>query len=373
MRSLLVFLAGLTLVACSSPITPEAEPVGLFDDAPYLPTLASAQASDWQFLQPNGMQCRDGSRTGFGLRRESGSPNLLILLQGGGACYDFFSCLTNRSRFSKGDFDAFIAEFGQTGVFDSDNQDNPFAGWNVVFVPYCTGDVHSGSSPNTDVPGIFGRQDFVGYGNMEAMLGRIQGQAKRARQVVLAGTSAGGFGVVGTYGLVGDELSPAPVDFLNDSGPVPSLDNVLSPSLQSQWRDLWNLDAALPSGCDDCSLPNGDGLENVTPFYAENNPDRSFGLLSYNRDFVIRTFFGFPGATAFEDGLYDVRSSLPPSNSGTFFPTGEGHTFLLSPEFYSVRVNGTTAADWTTSFVAGAPTDLPASRPAVSVPLAAAD
>ena len=152
-----------------------------------------------------------------------------------------------------------------------------------------------------------------------------------------------------------------------------ALDNVLSPSLQSQWRDLWNLDAALPSGCDDCSLPNGDGLENVTPFYAENNPDRSFGLLSYNRDFVIRTFFGFPGATAFEDGLYDVRSSLPPSNSGTFFPTGEGHTFLLSPEFYSVRVNGTTAADWTTSFVAGAPTDLPASRPAVSVPLAAAD
>ncbi|MEM6784142.1 MAG: pectin acetylesterase-family hydrolase, partial [Bacteroidota bacterium] len=232
MRVFLLLLTAVTLAACSSPITPEAEPVGLFDDVDYLPSLASSQASDWQFLQPSGMQCRDGSRTGFGLRRRSGSPNLLILLQGGGACYDFLSCLTNPNSFSRSDFDSYIAENGSVGVFDASNADNPFADWNVIFVPYCTGDVHSGSSPNTSVPGLFGRQDFVGYGNMEAMLGRIQGQAKRARQVVLSGTSAGGFGVVGTYGLVSDELAPAPIDFLNDSGPVPELDNVLSPSLQ---------------------------------------------------------------------------------------------------------------------------------------------
>ncbi|MEM8556882.1 MAG: pectin acetylesterase-family hydrolase [Bacteroidota bacterium] len=366
-----VLSLGLVLAACSSPVTPEAEPVGLFDDAPYLPALASAQSGNWQFLQTGGMQCRDGSRTGFGLRRRSGSPNLLILLQGGGACYDFFSCLTNRSSFDRDDFDDFIAEFGNAGVFEADNADNPFGDWNVIFVPYCTGDVHSGDAPNTVTPGVFGRQDFVGYSNMESMLGRIAGQAKRARKVVLAGESAGGFGVLGTYGLVADELAPAPIDFLNDSGPVPADDDVLSPSLQKQWRDLWNLDAALPEGCTDCSLPNGDGLENVTPFYAAQNPDRSFGLISTERDFVIRTFFGFPSASAFEDGLYDIRASLPPGNSGTYFPAGEGHTFLLS-SFYTSSINGTSLASWTEAFVNGEPFDLPAVRPAAA-PVAVAE
>ncbi|MEL7363240.1 MAG: hypothetical protein AAFN13_14290, partial [Bacteroidota bacterium] len=53
MRAFLLLLAAFTLAACSSPITPEAEPVGLFDDVEYLPALSSAQAADWQFLQPS--------------------------------------------------------------------------------------------------------------------------------------------------------------------------------------------------------------------------------------------------------------------------------------------------------------------------------
>ncbi len=228
-------LAGFafTLAACTSPVPPD-DPVseGLFDDSPLLPALSSAEAESWRWIDTLGMQCRDGSDTGFGLRRAAGSRDLLILLQGGGACFDFLSCLLNPRRYSEASFDAEIATIGELGAFSTTEPANPFLTWNVVYVPYCTGDVHSGSAPNQRVPGVFGRQDFVGYRNVEALLGVIGRPAQRARQVVLSGVSAGGFGTVGTYGLVADHLAPAPVDFLDDSGPLPRADNVLTPGLQ---------------------------------------------------------------------------------------------------------------------------------------------
>jgi hypothetical protein len=310
------------------------------------------------------MRCRAGSQTGFGLRRVPGSPDLLIVLQGGGACYDFLTCLLNPSRFDASDFNAFVAEQGNVGVFAADRPENPFRNWNLVFVPYCTGDVHSGDAPNTPVPGVSGRQDFVGLRNMDAMLRRIAPAARQARQVVLTGESAGGFGALGTYGLVADRLAPAPVDLLDDSGPVPPDDAVLTPALQQQWAELWNLTAALPPGCTACAQP--DGLEHVLPFYAAANPDRSFGLLSYRQDFVIRAFFGFVGAQAFEDALFGIRPTLP-DNAGTYYVPGDGHTFILTDQYYTTSVEGVPLTAWVEAFLDGQVTDLPAApAPAVA-------
>lgn len=348
----------LALAACSSPSAPEdPAPAGLFDDSPLLPALTAADADAWQWVPTPGMRCRTGSQTGFGLRRAAGSRDLLIVLQGGGACFDFLTCLLNPSRFNENDFNTFVAERGNVGALASDRPDNPFQDWNVVFVPYCTGDVHSGDAPNTQVPGVFGRQDFVGLRNMDAMLGRIAGAAQGARQVVLAGESAGGFGTVGTYGLVADRLAPAPVDLLDDSGPILPDDDVFTPELQQLWAQLWNLEAALPPGCTDCAQP--DGLERVLPYYAETNPDRSFGLLSYRQDAVIRAFFGFVGPQAFEDALFGIRPTLP-ANAGTYFVEGDGHTFIVTDQFYTTTVAGVPLTGWVEAFLAGQVTDVPA-------------
>ncbi|MBL1135963.1 MAG: hypothetical protein HND46_11645 [Chloroflexi bacterium] len=35
------------------------------------------------------------------------------------------------------------------GIFDLENPENPFADYNMVFVPYCTGDVHIGNREAT--------------------------------------------------------------------------------------------------------------------------------------------------------------------------------------------------------------------------------
>ncbi len=363
---------------CSNPAAPEQSEAGLFDESALLPALSAEGANAWQWLDGDGMRCRDGSRTGFGLRRAPGSPELLIYLQGGGACYDFLSCLLNPSRFGGNDFARFVSQQGQAGAFDRSRPENPFRDWNVIFVPYCTGDVHSGNAPNTFILGLFQLQDFVGYRNMEAMLSRIDGEASRARQVVLAGGSAGGFGTVGTYGLTAERLAPAPVDFLDDSGPVPPDDGVLAPGTQRRWRNTWDLDEALPPGCADCSLPNGDGLENVLPYYAAQNPARTFGLLSYREDAVIRAFFGLadPGCgsggscsvsgPAFEDALFGIRPTLP-SNAGTYYVEGEAHTFLLDPAFYTATVDGIPLTSWAAALVAGQATDVPAVQPPLAL------
>ncbi len=376
-RTALVGLA-FALAACSNPAGPDdAPPAGLFDDSPLLPALTAATAADWQWIQPAGMRARNGSATGFGLRRAPGSPDLLIVLQGGGACYDFLSCLLNPSRFNRDDFDAFVAAQGTAGVFDPSRAENPFRDWNVLFVPYSTGDVHGGDAPNTRVPGVFGRQDFVGYRNMEALLGAIAGSARRARRVVLAGESAGGFGTVLTYGLVAERLAPAPVDVLDDSGPTPEDNRVLDADLQQRWRELWNLDAAIPDACPECAQPDGDGLDLLLPYYARAYPERTFGLLSFTSDAVIRGFFGtadpdcgeggscFVGAGQFRDALFDYRGALP-ANVGTFYVEGDGHVFLLQDYFYTTSVEGTPLAGWVAALVAGQALDVPSGAQALA-------
>ena len=355
------FLALATLLAsCDALVSTEAPAAGgLFDDDP---VFAAAPGGDWQWVPTAGMRCRDGSATGFGLRRAPDSRNLLFVLDGGGACFDLLTCLLNPNSYDEADFNADVAELGTVGVFDQSRPENPFRDWNIVFVPYCTGDIHAGNAPNTFIFGL-GRQDFVGLRNMNAILQRIGGLAQRADHVVLSGGSAGGFGAVGTYGLVSERLAPAPVDLLDDSGPVPPDDDVLSPDLQARWYDLWNLDTALPDGCTDCGAP--DGLQNVLPYYASTNPDRTFGLLSYRQDAVIRFFFGGVGGQAFEDGLFGIRPTLP-SNAGTYYVPGDAHTFIADPAFYTTTVEGVALTDWIADLLAGQVTDVPA------VPLRAA-
>ena len=48
------------------------------------------------------------------------------------------------------------------------------AGWNLFFVPYCTGDLHAGNNPRAGGGnGVPADQSFVGYANMAHYLKRI--------------------------------------------------------------------------------------------------------------------------------------------------------------------------------------------------------
>ncbi|MEO1174995.1 MAG: pectin acetylesterase-family hydrolase, partial [Myxococcota bacterium] len=87
-----------------------------------------------------GAKCRDGSDTGFLLRLGEDASEWLIYLEGGGACFNSVTCLANPNSFGAEDVAATVPGL-EFGVFDRRDTVSPVAGWNAVYVPYCTGDV----------------------------------------------------------------------------------------------------------------------------------------------------------------------------------------------------------------------------------------
>jgi hypothetical protein len=104
--------------------------------------------------------CSDGSPFSI-LTRKGSSDNLIIHFSGGGACWDSATCAAPITLMSLFDGDSkdlksfYVANIFRglpqliTGLFNNEDASNPFKDWNVVYIPYCTGDLHVGNAKNT--------------------------------------------------------------------------------------------------------------------------------------------------------------------------------------------------------------------------------
>jgi hypothetical protein len=317
----------------------------------------------WTWVDFPDAHCRNGDPTGIGVNVNPSSTNLMIFLEGGGACYNQITCATNASCFPKsgspscallGSFDSFTTSRGASGVFNRADTQNPVADWNMIYVPFCTGDVHGGANPSGQVPGVSGTQEFVGYTNITKYLARIVPTFPNVTHVLLTGISAGGFGASINYLQVAAAFGSVPVDMLDDSGPLME-DPYASKCLQSEWATLWGLDktalAACGSACPDPTNYNIDGAR----FVAQKFPDRHFGLIDSVDDGVITLFFGYganncssiiPTALTpaqYLAGLEDMKAKLQFPNFGSFIFPGTDHTTLESSTF-DTRVAGGASA-----------------------------
>jgi hypothetical protein len=340
---LLLALCACTLAfsACdSNDPTDEPDDEGLLDEA-------VANPGQWFFIEAEGLRCRDGSETGFGIRFQEGAENLVIYLEGGGACFNAATCATNPDSFTRADFEALVAQRGDAALF-SPTADNPVGDWNAVYVPYCTGDVHGGSNPSQLVPNV-GVFRFVGHMNVERVLDVVAPVVGDPGKVLLTGASAGGFGALVNFAQVADRFDASQPYLVDDSGPIFFADDVLSPALADGFNTLYNLEAAFPDGAD--ALFESDGLEDVYAYYATRYPEATFGLSSYLEDATIRAFFGFGQpdqmitGPEYAAGLEGVRAMAP--TWGTFYAPGADHTFLGVPDRYFGPDGATTTyADW---------------------------
>lgn len=324
----------------------------------------TAPAGQWTWVPVDGAICRDGSPTGIGVRLARGSKKVVIYLEGGGACFHDASCAINDvlASFGANEFGAWVAATGSLGIFDDSRTDNPFHDWNVVYVPYCTGDVHAGWKEHVDVPGDAAPKDqmFVGYRNFGLDLQRLVPTFKDATDVVITGISAGGFGAAFNYDRTAQAFCNARVSLIDDSGP-PMADQYLSPCLQQRWRDLWNLDATLPKDCTACRGADGGGIVNYLPYLAKKYPKADLGLVSSNQDSIISLFFGFgandcqglygPSAgmsgAEFEAGLMDLEHKyLGAPNLAAYVVPSISHTWITALTFYTTSVSGMALPEW---------------------------
>lgn len=313
------------------------------------PTLGTTP-KEWVYVPVDGTRCLDGSPTGIGVNLGT-SGDLVIYMEGGGACFNSSTCnnVAHPSGWGSSGFATNIGPYN-IGLFDRLDDTNPLHDATFVFIPYCTGDVHAGSNPNG-----MGNRQFVGYANVGHDLDFIIPQSKDVKRVVLAGSSAGGFGALINYDRTQTAFGTTPVHLLDDSGP-PLGDTYLTPCLQQMFRTTWNLDAALPADCTACTEANGGGLANALGYLADKHPDRRLALISSTRDGVIRSFYGFgypdcvAGADGFpmsEDayaaGITELRDQTlaTHSNFRVYSKDSANHVWLLNaPDTVSPRADG---------------------------------
>jgi hypothetical protein len=327
----------------------EAGPVFDASTAP----VTGLTASTWVWTSVDGTMCRDGSQTGFAVNQSpSGSTNVVIYLEGGGACIDPFFCssLASPETFGESQFTSWQSSStsdANSGIFNRTDTANPVADWNFVYIPYCTGDVFTGDTPNTKatVPNVSMPQQFVGYTDVGYDLDRIVPTFPGTTKVLLTGISAGGFGASANYVQVARHFgSSVPVYLLDDSGP-PMEAPYLAECMQTQFAGLWGMGGALADCGGDCTNPKTYFLD-FAKHLGKTYPNVPFGLIESTQDAVISLFFGYgnpgncdgseltdmlPGAT-FTAGLQDVEQQLSSTpNFGTFVLGGsrdQQHTSL---------------------------------------------
>jgi hypothetical protein len=153
----------------------------------------------------------------------------------------------------------------------------------LVYVPYCTGDVHSGTRvAQHEYLGQTHPTYHVGARNLDRFLDRLVATFPDVERVILAGDSAGGFGAALNLPRVQRRFTGARVDVLDDSGqPIqPGADR------WATWQAAWGIE--LPAGCTDCAAR----IDAITDTYRVSYPDNRFGLISYHHDSVISAFMG---------------------------------------------------------------------------------
>lgn len=114
-----------------------------------LPKLSDLP-QDWTKIEPAGdTRCAHNTPYAFWVRPGI-SNKVFVYFQGGGGCYSAETCgLSGSYKDTVTDNDN--PDYSAGGVFDLNNPENPFQDYTMVFVPYCTGDVHSGNRVETYV------------------------------------------------------------------------------------------------------------------------------------------------------------------------------------------------------------------------------
>lgn len=261
-------------------------------------------------IDVEGSQCADGTKSFFQVTLRPKAKHLLIYLSGGGACWDKTTCEKGyASRLTR------VEEYQNwnsgKGIFNATAKNNPFASdYNVVTVPYCTGDVHAG-----DREANYGtaRAPYVirhrGFQNVAKTLAKVKAMMPNPEKVVMLGCSAGG---IGAYYHLANLAKTFPENHkyvISDAG-TPFKPPYLYETNYKNIMDHWGVSATLPAPLEGKPVKDfGAVVHSNTVRY----PDLQFGFISAYRD-IVMTFFsmsvGSPSAqTAVKKIIVDVADN----------------------------------------------------------------
>ena len=335
----LILFMLLILVACNR--GPEA--------LPPTPDLSFLDEFDpgWTKIEPGG-ETRCAHDTPYAFWFHPGSSNdLLIYFQGGGGCYDAATCSTAGS-YKEAVTDRDDPNLTGGGIFDLDHKQNPFREHSMLYIPYCTGDVHSGNRvANYTTAG--GRNFDIyhhGYINANVALEWIYARFDQPDQIFVTGCSAGSVGSILHAPHIINQYPNSRVAQLGDS--AGGLTSMIE----------WNIDGDYNAGRTFPSWIPGlqtDLAQNFTisKFYnaiANFYPDTPFAQYNAIDDATQRRYYVADGGqpadfpTAMAASLNEIHTQSP--NFHSYTVPGERHCILKHTTFYTETVHETTLRDW---------------------------
>ena len=287
------------------------------------------------------------------------NDKVLFYLEGGGACWNEATCFGQSGLGAKETAEP-IAPLDVFGGVLGHGAGNPLDGWNVVYVPYCDGSVFSGDNVVEYASGTVYHRGQV---NISAALDVMRDNFPAPSEIVVSGSSAGGYGTFTGYGVMRVAYPEETIYVLNDSGP--GLQNNDDPQAIAERSANWRFDQFIVEDCTRCD----EQVAYLIDWALDNDPDTRFALFSYQRDFVISDFLMIE-RTEYRDLLLDVSDDIAarnPDRFKRFLRDGESHTILLGvgigPDFAvgvdgtfdSQEIDGTDLPTWIADFLVDGP------------------
>ena len=310
-----------------------------------LPQLANA----WTKVEPGGhTTCARGTTYSFWVR--PGTVNrLLLYFEGGGGCWDAASCAPG-SRFfndTTGDFDNPTL---RDGVFDLDNPDNPFKDYYMVFVPYCTGDVHMGNNVKTyqTEDGTELTIHHKGFINSSTAVDWAYRHFGGPEQVFVAGCSAGSIGSIMFAPYVINQYPGSQVIQLGDSEAF-VFDHPLD--LQGGYAAHDNFPNWIPAMGE--IKPGEFTMARFYSAIAGFYPQYTFSQYNTAHDYIQQSFYfanlrpestPVPWENALQASLNEIRTASP--NFRSYTSSGTEHCITPTPRFYTEQVGSVRFRDW---------------------------
>ncbi len=309
---------------------------------------ADTLSAGWNTLVPGGAAtCARNTPYQFFVR--PGDPQrLTIYFQHGGACWNALTCLAGQPFYDPAVGSA-EDEIEDAGIFDAANADNPLADDTMLFIPYCSGDVHSGNAAVR-----YGDFTVAHRGNLNATaaLDWVYANYAKPETVRVLGSSAGGYGSLFHLPAIVAQYPEARIVQVSDAatGILPEGWTVLE-----SWGSYDNLPTQLEAvrARDPRTFTLLTYYEALLTAY----PDVQFAQYSAAFDRGQITFhdlIGLPGD--WSDAMAAQQAALADyANFHTFVAGGAEHMILTRDDFYTYAVEGVRFRDWFAALVDGAP------------------
>jgi hypothetical protein len=280
--------------------------------------------------RPFSMSTRDGT-----------AGELMVFLQGGGACGP------NGCEAVESWPPGIPGPIAMMGLLNASDPDNPARDYDLAYLPYCDGSLWSGDA-NVDADGD-GATDyqFRGLMNLTASIDVIARTYPAPSRIFLAGNSAGGFGVHHALPILRIHYPDVPIEMVNDSG--------LGISVPGTWEATnayWNAAAMYPQSCADCRGADGK-LAGYHRYQLDQDPLLRMGFMSTKQDGVMLERLPM-SPQAYEAEVVAMMAALQaahPDRFRSFVADGDGHTFILRD--FDREVGGTSPRRWLDDLLRG--------------------